>query len=126
MSDESSEWNEAPEEAPLSAEELFEIHKAEIDAAFEERGFLRRLADMFKGLGRPRSSAEYKLARLELQRLVAPLCAILLPTLGMAVLIVVTAVTGQNRETIQVDIARAQEDEAELEEQQEPEEVEEP
>ena len=54
------------EEAPLSAEELFELHKAEIDAAFEERGFFRRLRDMFKGLGAPRASAEYKLARTEL------------------------------------------------------------
>ena len=80
---------------------------------------------MFKGLGAPRSSAEYKLARTELQRLVAPICAILLPTLGMIVLIVVTAVTGQNRETIQVDIARAQDEEEELKEEQEPEEIEE-
>ena len=125
MSDESSEWDETAEEAPLSAEELFEIHKAEIDAAFEERGIFRRLADMFRGLGRPRSSPEYKLAVIELQRLIAPLCAIVLPTLGMLILIVVTAVTGQNGETIQVDIARAQEDEADLEEQQDPDEIEE-
>ena len=113
------------EEAPLSAEELFELHKAEIDAAFEERGFFRRLRDMFKGLGAPRSSAEYKLARTELQRLVAPLCAILLPTLGVITLIVVTAVTGQNKDAIQVEIARVQDEEQALEEQQEPEEIEE-
>ena len=124
MSDESSEWDEAAEEAPLSAEELFEIHKAEIDAAFEERGFFRRLSDMFKGLGRPRSSPEYKLARIELQRLMAPLCAILLPSLALVVLIVVTAVTGQNRETITVDIANTSEEDV-LEDQQEPEDVEE-
>ena len=116
---------EIAEEAPLSAEELFELHKAEIDAAFEERGFFRRLRDMFKGLGAPRSSAEYKLARTELQRLVAPLCALLLPTLGVVVLIVVTAVTGQNRDAIQVEIARVQEEEAALEEEKEPEEIEE-
>ena len=116
---------ETGEEASLSAEELFELHKAEIDAAFEEKGFFRRLSDMFKGLGAPRSSPEYKLARTELQRLVAPLCAILLPTLGVFILIVVTAVTGQNKETIQIDIARAQDEEAQLEEEQEPEEIEE-
>ena len=116
---------EIGEESPMSAEELFELHKAEIDAAFEEKGFFRRLGDMFKGLGAPRSSPEYKLARTELQRLVAPLCAILLPTLGVFILIVVTAVTGQNKETIQIDIARAQDEEAQLEEEQEPEEIEE-
>ena len=119
------EGEEMLEEAPLSAEELFEQHKAEIDAAFEEKGFFRRMKDMFSGLSQPRSSAEYKLAKTELQRLAAPLCAILLPTLGVIVLIVITAITGQTKQTIQVDIARAQEDEAELEEEQEQEEVEE-
>ena len=46
------------EEAPLSAEEIFELHKAEIDAAFEEKGFFRRMAEMFSGLSKPKSSAE--------------------------------------------------------------------
>ena len=111
------------EEVPLSAEELFEQHKAEIDAAFEEKGFFRRLGDMFSGLSKPKSSAEYKLAKTELQRLAAPLAAILLPTLGVIALIVITAITGQTKQTIQVDVARAQEEEAELEDEQEPEEV---
>ena len=119
------EGEEMLEEAPLSAEELFEQHKAEIDAAFEEKGFFRRMKDMFSGLSKPHSSAEYKLAKTELQRLAAPLAAVLLPTLGVIVLIVVTAITRQTKQTIQVDIARAQEDEAELEEEQEQEEVEE-
>ena len=119
------EGEEMLEDAPLSAEEIFEQHKAEIDAAFEEKGFFRRMKDMFSGLSQPRSSAEYKIAKTELQRLAAPLAAILLPTLGVIVLIVITAITGQTKQTIQVDIARAQEDEAELEEEQEQEEVEE-
>ncbi len=123
MADEEIIEEEMQEEAPLSAQELFEQHKAEIDAAFEEKGFIRRLLDMFSGLGKPKSSAEYKLARTELQRLAAPLAAILLPTLGVVILIVVTAVTGQQKESIQVDIARAQEEETELEEEKEQEEV---
>lgn len=125
MAEEEIIEEEMLEDAPLSAEEIFNQHKAEIEAAFEERGFFRRMADMFSGLSKPRSSAEFKIAKTELQRLVAPLCAILLPTLGVIILIVITAITGQNKETIQVDIARAQEDEAELEEEQEQEEVEE-
>ena len=116
---------EIAEDAPLSAQEIFEMHKAEIDAAFEEKGFFRRILDMFSGLSKPRSSPEYKLAKTELQRLAAPLCAILLPTLGVIILIVITAITGQNKEVIQVDIARAQEDEAELEEEKQEEEIEE-
>ena len=124
MADETNP-EEMIEEAPLSAEELFEMHKAEIDAAFEEKGFFRRLRDMFKGLSAPRASAEYKLARTELQRLVAPLCALLLPTLGVIILIVVTAVTGQNQEALQIEIARVQDEEQTLEEEKEPEEIEE-
>ena len=107
------------EEVPLSAEELFEQHKAEIEAAFEEKGFFRRLGDMFSGLSKPKSSAEYKLAKTELQRLAAPLAAILLPTLGVIALIVITAIQGQTKQTIQVDIARAQDEATELEEEEE-------
>ena len=73
------------EEAPLSAEELFELHKEEINAAFEEKGFFRRIVDMCKGLSKPRGSAEYKLARVELQRLAAPILAIILPTVAVIV-----------------------------------------
>ena len=45
----------------------------EIGEKYEARGFFRRLGDMFKGFGCPRDSREYKLARIELQRLAAPL-----------------------------------------------------
>lgn len=109
------------EEAPLTAEELFEQHKAEINAAFEEKGFFTRMGEMFSGLSKPKSSAEYKLAKTELQRLAAPLLAILLPTLGVTALIVITAITGQSKKVIQVDIAKVQEEEVELEEEKEPE-----
>ena len=109
------------EEVPLSAEELFEQHKAEINAAFEEKGFFTRMGEMFSGLSKPHSSAEYKLAKTELQRLAAPLLAILLPTLGVITLIVITAITGQGKKVIQVDIAKVQEEEQELEEEEEPE-----
>ena len=91
------------QEAPLSAEELFEQHKAEIEAAFEEKGFFRRMADMLTGLSKPHSSAEFKIAKTELQRLIAPIAAITLPVLGVAVLIVVTAVQGQMGKKIEVE-----------------------
>lgn len=111
------------EEVPLSAEELFEQHKAEIEAAFEEKGFFRRMADMLSGLSKPHSSAEFKIAKTELQRLIAPIAAITLPVLGVIVLIVVTAVQGQMGKKIEVEVARAQEEETELEEEQEQEEI---
>ena len=98
----------------LSAEEVFEQHRQEIEERFEEKGFFRRLLDMFVGLSKPRGSREYKIAAVELQRLSAPLLAILLPTLGVIVLIVITAVTGKSKEVIQVEIATDQADQEEL------------
>jgi hypothetical protein len=105
----------------LTPEELFEQHRQEIAERFEEKGFFRRLLDMFSGLSKPKSSREYKIARVELQRLAAPLLAVLLPTLGVIVLIVITAVTGQTKEVLQIEVARAQEEQEELTEEQEPE-----
>ena len=109
------------EEAPLSAEELFELHKEEINAAFEEKGFFRRFSDMLKGLSKPKSSAEYKLARVELNRLAAPILAVVLPTIAVIVLIVVTQVTSQPQETIEVEIAEVKEPETIDEPEPEPE-----
>lgn len=116
----SEEMDEQVGEA-LTSEELFEQRKAEIDALFEERGFFRRMGDMFSGLSKPRSSREYKIARTELQRLMAPLLAILLPVLGVISLIVITAVSGQNKDVITLEIAKVQEEEPPLEEEAEPE-----
>ena len=100
---------ETAEGAQPTAEELFEQHKAEIEAAFEEKGFFKRFAEMLSGLSKPRSSPEYKIACVNLQRLAAPILAITLPILFMLVLIVVTAVTGENKSTIEVEIATTDE-----------------
>ena len=60
---------------------------------YEEKGFFRRLLEMSRGLGKPRDTREYKLARIELQRLLAPFVAIVVPTLLGVVLCVLTAVS---------------------------------
>ena len=44
------------------------INVAALGEKFEEKNYFRRLLDMFKGLKKPKNTAEYKLARLELQR----------------------------------------------------------
>ena len=116
----------AGEEEALSTEELFEERKAAIDAAFEEKGFFRRMADMVVGLSKPHSSGEYKIARIELQRLAAPILAITLPVVGFVALIVITAVQSQTERKIEVEVARSVEEEAPLEEEAEPEDIDEP
>ena len=75
------------------------------DDKYAEKGFFRRLFEMFQGLRMPRDTREYKLARIELQRLSAPLTAIVVPTLFVIVLCVVTAVSSRRTELPPVDIA---------------------
>lgn len=110
----------------LSAEELFQQRQAELEERFAEKGFFGRIGTMLKGLKEPRQSREYKEAITELQRLKAPIIAILLPVVGVVSLIVITAVQSQLTDSIQVDIATVQdaiddlvEDEAEVEPEQE-------
>ena len=86
MSDDEAIGEEEVFEEEISREELIKEHLSEIDAAFEEVGFFGRFSRMMKGLGKPRSSAEYKLARTELQRLVAPMLAVLCPILRFLLL----------------------------------------
>ena len=110
MSDETPSDVEPVEEEFLSKEEIIREHLSEIDAAYEDVGFLKRLGRMFSGLGARRTSAEYKLARTELQRLVAPMLAIVCPVLFIVVLCVMTDIAGKARETIQVEIANTPDD----------------
>ncbi len=122
MSKVKERYEEVPEEEEeLTAEELFEQRKAEIDAMFEERSFFQRMGDMFSGLSKPHSSREYKIARIELQRMIAPLIAILLPVVSVIALIVITAVTESDHEIVTLDIAKVQEEDTPLEEEEEPE-----
>ena len=82
-----------------AAEKFLEegIDLDEMAKKYETRGFFRRLGDMFRGLGQPRDTREYKIARIELQRLAAPLVAIIVPLLFGVVLCVVTAVSSRPR-----------------------------
>ena len=107
----------------MSEEEIIEEEVAidldEIAKKYEEKGFFRRLGDMFKGLGKPHDTREYKLARIELQRLAAPLVAIIVPILFGVVLCVVTMISGQKKDKIEVNIAQIEEEAEELKEEEE-------
>ena len=84
------------------------------DDKYTEKGFFRRVFEMFKGLGKPHDTREYKLARIELQRLSAPLTAIVVPTLFAVVLCVVTAVSSQPTSGPTVDIPPIEDDPIDL------------
>lgn len=64
--------NDPTQEAPDTRDELLKLFEQ------EERGFWQRQRDMFKGLGKPKDSIEYKQALIELQRWGAPILAVVL------------------------------------------------
>jgi hypothetical protein len=74
---------------------------------------------MFKGLGQPHDTREYKIARIELQRLAAPLVAIVVPLVFGVVLCVVTMISGQKKDVIIADIAQIEDEPEELKEEEE-------
>ena len=81
-----------------------------VDAGkYVEAGLFRRIGRMMKGLSRPRNSREYKEALIDLERLSAPLTALLIPTLAVIVLIVVSAVNANRHEPKPLTIAQADE-----------------
>ncbi len=93
---------------------------------YNEDGLLKRIGKMLHGLSCKRTSRQYKEALIELQRLSAPLTAILLPTLAVIVLIVVSAVSSKEHTEIRADIATADTEEEKLEEIEPPPEMEPP
>ncbi len=82
---------------------------AEIAERYEEKNFFKRLKNAFAGLKEPKFSREYKEAVMEIQRLRAPLIAIVSVVLFVIVLIVVTAMEGVKESGIQITRIEAEE-----------------
>ena len=96
------------------------IDIAELGERYEEKGFFSRVKDMSKGLRRPRATREYKEARIELQRMSAPLVALVAVSLFAVALCVVTSVQASNVETVEITISRP-DDVVDIDDQPEPE-----
>jgi len=77
------------------------INLNELTTAYREPSYLHRLLAMLRGLRQPRSSRAYKNAVIEMQRLTAPITALLLPLWVIALLIVMS----RDRVTVDEDIA---------------------
>ena len=90
-------------------EEIPAVDIEEIGKRYEEKGFFTRLKDMLSGLGKPHDTREYKEARIELQRLSAPIAACVLVVLFVVVLCVVTAVQNTKKATMDVTVAKVEE-----------------
>ena len=86
-----------------------------LNEKYREKGYFRRLKDMFAGLGAPHGSAEYKLARIELQRQSAPLVSVTAVLLLVTVIAVMTMMPKDRGEEYSVTIAEANEEPKDIE-----------
>ncbi|MDY5953825.1 MAG: prenyltransferase/squalene oxidase repeat-containing protein [Kiritimatiellia bacterium] len=103
--------------------EEFESGEQTLMKLFDESnvGFFTRLKRMFAGLSKPADSREYKEARIELQRLMAPLMAVVIPLVFIG-LIAVMATAKQDTEVVIESQVLEAEKPPELEEIEKPEE----
>lgn len=102
----------------MSENDVGEIDLKEIEKKYEAKGYFARLGDMLRGLKMPHDSGEYKLARLELQRQSAPICAFIFVVLFFSVTAVLTMANDDKKEVVEVTIAEIEE-ETPVEEQEE-------
>lgn len=86
----------SPEDAPK--DELIRLFDK------EERSYFRRIVDMFKGLGKPKDSLEFKEAMIELQRLGAPIAAVVI-IVTVVVVMSIIEIGGEPPEvTVQMEV----------------------
>jgi hypothetical protein len=84
-------------------------HLKEIEAMYTNETLFRRLKVLFRGFNAPRHSREYKAAMIEMQRLSAPVAAILLPALAVGVLIVMSSGASVEDRIIETQVLEAEE-----------------
>ena len=101
----------------MAEEQIVDENLEKIEEMFEQPTLRDRFRKLFTGLGKPRGSREYKEALVELQRLLAPVIAVLIPGILIAILIVCAAPGKSNKALRDIQVAQAEE-EQELEEQQ--------
>ena len=104
--------NVAEDEAMAIAEEIeFEEAKIEeIEKQFETPSLLDRIKMLLRGLKAPAGSREYKEALIEMQRLLAPVGAVVIPLIFIAILFVCSVPSKSNKDLRDINVAKAEED----------------
>lgn len=92
----------------------------EIMSLFKEKGFFQRFASIATGLGKPKDSREYKEARTNLQRLMAPVVAVVLPCLIIVLLAVFGKSKGKDSLVVEVQVEQQEDQQEELQDIEEP------
>ena len=94
-------------------EEEFLIEEIDLEAIgkkFESQTLLQRIKMLMRGLKAPSGSREYKEALIELQRLLAPVGAIIIPLIFIAILFVCSVPEKTNKDLRDINVAKAEED----------------
>lgn len=101
-----------PELDPELAEELKmeESRIEEIEKQFETPTFFSRIKMLLRGLKAPAGSREYKEALIEMQRLLAPVGAIVIPVIFIAILFVCSVPDKSNKDLTDINVAKAEDD----------------
>lgn len=106
MSDDKPELDqEVAEELQLEESRIEEIEKQ-----FETPTFFSRIKMLLRGLKAPAGSREYKEALIEMQRLLAPVGAIVIPLIFIAILFVCSVPNKSNRDLTDINVAKAEDD----------------
>jgi len=99
-----------------------DAHLDDIADMYDNVSYLQRMRNLYYGMKQPRETKEYKEAMIEMQRLSAPISAVLLPILAIVVLIFMSAVSVSDDRIIETQIMEAEE----MKELEEPEKLIEP
>ena len=87
----------------------------EMMALFNEKTYFQRLKGMFSGLKQPKDTKEYKMARIEMQRQAAPVAAIVIPVVLVALLALLATGKEKTEVAFETDIMEAEEIQEQLE-----------
>lgn len=92
----------------------------EIMSLFKEKGFFQRLKSIATGIGKPADSKEYKEARTNLQRLLAPVVAITLPCVIILLLLIFGKSGTKKENVVEVQVEQQEELQEELQDIDDP------
>lgn len=92
----------------------------EIMSLFKEKSFFQRLKSIATGIGKPVDSKEYKEARTNLQRLMAPVVAITVPCLVVLLLLIFGKSKAKNELVVEVEVEQQEEQMEDLQDIDEP------
>ena len=106
-----SEITDKEYEQALAEEIALEEAKIEeIEKKFESQSIFDRIKLLLRGLKAPAGSREYKEALIEMQRLLAPVGAVVIPLIFIAILFVCSVPNKSNRDLTDINVAKAEED----------------